>query len=193
MTDAEKQMRKYHWHAWERWAKSKTTTLMNNFIAARRIYLETHASAPEGQWEYLSGENVWLPTEVNKGITNELSQFIWEHYGPTRMKKENRHWFFPPANKGGDGGNGGAAGNAEEGDGGAEEGSGAAGGEGGTGNRRKRPGDPGYPDFFTVARQGGYGPKGEPPPSGAMKQICDILSALHTKLQSLELRQFDGV
>lgn len=147
MTDAEKQMRKYHWHAWERWAKSKVTTLMQKFVAARKRYLLTHTSAPEEQWEYLSGENVWLPTDVDTGITNELSQFIWEHYGPTRMKKDERRWFFPPAKTAGS--QGGVA--AQSGEGGAG-GVRSERGEGGAGGAQSR--DPGILSEVPVRFQG---------------------------------------
>jgi hypothetical protein len=189
MTAEELQLRKQHWHNWDSWAKSQASRIANKFKTAREQYMRAHGgTAPERRWDYLAAYDIWLPSDDENGITDELCQFIWEQYGPHIMAK-NRHWFFPPAkkigNREGDGGAGGAGGSAEEV-------SGAAGGEGGTGNRRKRPGDPGYPDFYAIARTGGYGPNGEPPPS-SVGQLCDILSALHTKLQSLELRQLDGV
>ena len=200
MTPEQLQLRKQYWHDWDSWAKSQVTKIANLFKKAREEYMRAHGgTAPEGRWDYLAAYDIWLEPSDANGITDELCQFIWEQYGPHIMAK-NRQWFFPPAkiigSKRGDGGAGGAGGS--EGSGaavGAEEGSGAAGGEGGGGsaNKRKKPGDLGYPDFFAVAEPAGYGPNGEPPPGGAMGQICDILSALHTKLQSLELRQLDGV
>ena len=206
MTPEQLQLRKQYWHDWDSWAKSQVTKIANLFKKAREEYMGAHrGTAPEGQWDYLAAYDIWLPPDDENGITDELCQFIWEQYGPHIMAK-NRHWFFPPAkiigSRRGDGGAGGAGASAEEGSGAAggeggnaEEGSGVAGGEGGggSGNKRKEPGDRGYPNFFAVAKKGGYGPNGSPPPGGAMGQICDILSALHTKLQSLELRQLDGV
>ena len=200
MTKEELQLRNQHWRNWDSWAKSQASIIAKKLKTAREEYMRAHGgTAPEGRWDYLAAYDIWLPPDDENGITDELCQFIWEQYGPHIMAK-NRHWFFPPAkiigSKRGDGGAGGAGGS--EGSGaavGAEEGSGVAGGEGGGGsaNKRKKPGDRGYPDFFAVAEPAGYGPNGSPPPGGAMGQICDILSALHTKIQSLELRQLDGV